>query len=975
VSTGDGPIAKTMLNPSAASHVELTIGFGRRGSGPNSPMGAVATARQAFLDAQWYAEVHKRYELLTNLPQPEYNASLAALAKVIASKQSVMFESTNEQMAMRAGDFAREFDLPMMLHGSGREYRAIDRIADLNCPVILPVDFPKAPEVSTPAAARAASLQGLMHWELAPSNPARLAEANILFAITSDGLDDPKEMLGKIREAIGRGLTPETALAALTSTPAKLLGISDVAGDLSVGKLASFVVTDGDLFGEKTKILSTWVSGAEFEIDTPVTSDWPAEWELMLVSMDDASKTMEIDLEINVGKKTSAKFKMDVEEEDEDEDEEESDDEEAEETDSDEGENEEDSETIENDESQQDDSDSAEVGSDEDGDEDAAADDDDSDSDSDSDEDDDDDSDEDDEKEIALKNVSFVAGKLTGQFKSNELWESINGTAQFTATLLRQSDSADQLLGSIVLPDGTRYRVTGVAEEDGDEEDEDGDEDEDEAEENEADAKDSETADNDEAKSDDDSEQEGSETILSVANYPLGAFGRTEMPEQTEWLLIKNATIWTCGEAGIIEGGSLLIHNGQIEAVGTDIDAPENCTVIDAEGQHLSPGIIDCHTHMATDGGVNESSQAVTAEVRIGDFVDATDITIYRHLAGGVTSANVLHGSANPIGGQNQVIKLRWGQTYQDVKFDGAPEGIKFALGENVKQSNRSNSSGRYPQSRMGVEQIYRDRFEAAKDYLAEWEQWKSTKQGMPPRRDLELETIAQILNGDRWIHCHSYRQDEILAFLRVLEDYGVTIGSLQHILEGYKVAEAMKAHGAMASSFSDWWAYKFEVYDAIPYNGALMHNMGIVVSFNSDDAELARHLNHEAAKAVKYGGVPKEEALKFVTLNPAKQLRIDDRVGSIEVGKDADFVLWSRSPLSTMSRCEQTWIDGRKYFDRAEDAERQKADAKLHQQLVQKIINDGVPMVTEADADDIDPASLWPRHDEFCHHQDHDDD
>jgi N-acetylglucosamine-6-phosphate deacetylase len=297
---------------------------------------------------------------------------------------------------------------------------------------------------------------------------------------------------------------------------------------------------------------------------------------------------------------------------------------------------------------------------------------------------------------------------------------------------------------------------------------------------------------------------------------------------------------------------------------------------------------------MATDGGVNEGSQSVTAEVRIGDFIDAEDISIYRQMAGGVTAANILHGSANPIGGQNQVIKLRWGGVYDDLKMREAPPGIKFALGENVKRSGATQNDGpvRYPRSRMGVDEIFRDRFEAAREYDRQWKEWNQNPRGLPPRRDLELETIAQIIRHERWIHCHSYRQDEILAFLRMLEDYGVTIGSLQHILEGYKVADAMAKHGAMASSFSDWWAYKVEVFDAIPYNGAIMHNAGVVVSFNSDDAELARHLNHEAAKAVKYGGLSPEEALKFVTLNPAKQLRIDQYIGSLEVGKQADFVI-----------------------------------------------------------------------------------
>jgi N-acetylglucosamine-6-phosphate deacetylase len=320
------------------------------------------------------------------------------------------------------------------------------------------------------------------------------------------------------------------------------------------------------------------------------------------------------------------------------------------------------------------------------------------------------------------------------------------------------------------------------------------------------------------------------------------------------------------------------------------------------------------------------------------------------------------------------VIKLRWGALPEQLKFAEAPPGIKFALGENVKQSNWGDRyTTRYPQSRMGVEQIIRDEFAAAGAYRQRWDEWNANHHGLPPRRDLELEAIDEVLRRQRWVHCHSYRQDEILALIRTFDDFGITIGTLQHILEGYKVAREMAVHGAMGSSFSDWWAYKFEVYDAIPYNGALMHQAGVVVSFNSDDRELARHLNHEAAKAVKYGGVPPEEALKFVTLNPAKQLRIDGLVGSLEPGKHADLVLWSGPPLSTLSRCEQTWIDGRKYFDRADDRRQRDELRSLKAALVQMILSSGQEMRKPGERGGDDESDLWPRHDEFCHGHDHD--
>jgi N-acetylglucosamine-6-phosphate deacetylase len=328
-----------------------------------------------------------------------------------------------------------------------------------------------------------------------------------------------------------------------------------------------------------------------------------------------------------------------------------------------------------------------------------------------------------------------------------------------------------------------------------------------------------------------------------------------------------------------------------------------------------------------------------------------------------------LHGSANPIGGQNQVIKLRWGQLPEDLKFSEAPQGIKFALGENVKQSNRGDSfTTRYPQSRLGVEQIMRDAFIAAREYEKEWQRWKSDGKGIPPRKDLELDAILEVVNGDRWIHCHSYRQDEILALMRTLESFDITIGTFQHVLEGYKVAKEMAEHGAMGSSFSDWWAYKFEVYDAIPYNGALMHDAGIVVSFNSDDRELARHLNHESAKATKYGGVPAEEALKFVTLNPAKQLRIDQYVGSLEAGKHADLVIWSGDPLQITSRCEQTWVDGIRLFDIREDQAMRESQAKIRQRIVQRILKSGEEMKLPGEHEKL-LRDMFPRDDEYCGH------
>ncbi len=429
--------------------------------------------------------------------------------------------------------------------------------------------------------------------------------------------------------------------------------------------------------------------------------------------------------------------------------------------------------------------------------------------------------------------------------------------------------------------------------------------------------------------------------------YPEGAFGRATLPEQPENVLVKGGYVWTSGPQGNMENTDILYTKGKVAKIGKDIAAPKGAKVIEAKGKHVTAGLIDCHSHTAISEGVNEASQAISAEVRIGDVVDASDVAIYRELAGGLTAANLLHGSANPIGGQNQVVKLRWGMLPEQLKFEGAPAGIKFALGENVKQSNWGDRfTTRYPQTRMGVEQIIRDEFRAAQDYEKAFERAKKNPNLIPPRRDLELDAISEILHGTRLVHSHSYRQDEILMLIRVADDFGFRVATFQHVLEGYKIAEAIAKHGAGASTFSDWWAYKFEVIDAIPYNGTLMHDAGVVVSFNSDSDELARRLNTEAAKAVKYGGLSEVEALKFVTINPAKQLHIDNRVGSIEVGKDADFVIWSGSPLSSLSVCEQTWIDGRKYFDRDEDRLMNARIEKERAELIQKVLKSNKPPV-----------------------------
>jgi N-acetylglucosamine-6-phosphate deacetylase len=864
VSTGDDDPSQTVIKQRAALHAKLTVARGNRKKYPNSPMGAVALFRQAFYDAQWYTKAWRAHEGDPLLARPERNAALEVLQHYPQTKLPIMIDTSNERYFLRADRFGREFGLNVIVRGSGREYRRLDAIRQSGRAVIVPLNFAKAPNVATPEAALGVSLSRLMHWDIAPENPARLDRAGVTIALTADGLSDPGKLLAAVRTAIDRGLPADSALRALTTTPAKLLGVDDRLGTLEAGKAASFVITDGDLFAKKTKLLETWVDGRRYEVVKAGGVDVRGTWQVTVQSPGNKKEVVTISLSGKPGSLSGDIVRG------------------------------------------------------------------------------------------KAKDKLRRAGLLGSRFSCTLNGKSLGakGIVRLSAVISEESDGEMTWLGDITWADGSQTACT--------------------ARRTSAKVPKAEPTLEDKQKPAEEKKPDAPKKALYAVNFPLGASGRATPPEQPTAVLFKNATVWTSGKQGKLSGASILIRSGKIAAIGQDIAAPKGALVVDATGLHITPGLIDCHSHIATDGGVNESAQAVTAEVRIGDFIDAGDINIYRQLAGGVTSSNILHGSANPIGGQNQVIKMRWGSLPEQIKFAQAPPGIKFALGENVKQSNWGDDyTTRYPQTRMGVEQITLDRFRAARQYDRRWIEWRKTHRGLPPRVDLELEALAEIVNGKRWIHCHSYRQDEILALMRTCEKFDITIGTFQHILEGYKVASEMAAHGAMGSAFSDWWAYKFEVYDAIPYNGAIMHNAGVVVSFNSDSGELARRLNVEATKAVKYGGVPPEEALKFVTLNPAKQLRIDQYVGSIEVGKHADLAVWNKSPLSTFARCEQTWVDGRKYFDRGDDMKRRAADRLRHAALVQRILSSGAEMLK---AGEKDPAAdkLWPREDIFCHHGDH---
>ncbi len=866
VTTADDPTSSTVVKADVAQHLATTItrdGDHRRRY-PNSPMGAMALVRQAFYDARWYRQAQRAFKTDPGTERPETSASLERLGRQLEQRSLFFVEAGDLRGVFRADRLAREFDLNVVILASGKEFQRLDAVRATKRSLVVPVRFPQAPNVATPESARDATLARLMHWDVAPENPARLDEAEIPIALCTHGLDDEGDFLKQIRMAVRHGLAPESALRAVTTTPADLFGVAHRVGRIAKGKAAHLVVTDGDLFDEKTRVIETWVDGRRYVVEQPPPIDPQGTW-LVTLNTEDPSRR---ECVIGISRKDS-QWQGTISRGD---------------------------------------------------------------------------------QQALLEHIVLRDTRLTASLDGSKLdW---TGVVRVQAILAPDEGSA--WLGSFVWADGSQTsgrgrRIAPTAPTPRQPPDE------------------SATADG--GKGGNDTPTARPRQALFAVNFPLGAFGRDAPPDQPEVVVLTNATLWTCGPAGVIERGSVKIRSGRIESVGADVSVPAGAMVVDASGCHITPGIIDCHSHMATDGGVNESTQAVTAEVRIGDFIDPSDINIYRQLAGGVTCANILHGSANPIGGQNQVIKLRWGALGEEMKMKEAPPGIKFALGENVKQSNWGDEyTSRYPQTRMGVEQIIRDAFRAAEHYRRRWNTWRSNSHGAPPRKDLELEALVDVLEGRRWIHCHAYRQDEMLALMRTCEAFGVRIGTFQHVLEGYKIAPEMVAHGAMGSAFSDWWAYKFEVYDAIPYNGALMHDAGVVVSFNSDDAELARRLNTEAAKAVKYGGVPAEEALRFVTRNPARQLRIDKWVGTLEPGKHADLVLWDGPPLSTSARVRQTWIDGRKYFDRQEDREAQRQVQSMRSALIQRILTSGEAM-EDPDKADEDADSLWPRVDCFCPH------
>ena len=768
---------------------------------PGSLIGAIALVRQTLYDANWYHQAWTAYEKNRNQPEPEVNVALAALDGL--QSERIVVEVDDYPTLLRADRIGQEFNLDVIPVGGRYAFERLDDIKATGRTLILPLNFPDPPDVSSLESELDVTLGNLRRWDWAPSNPSLLEKAGVEFALTSHGIDDVKDFLKNLRTAVKRGLTPRTALAALTTVPAALCGVDRYVGTLEPGKLADFVVCDGDLFDRETDVRASVTRG-----------QWDDLKPLDRVSFDgDFVGTINdrpVDLSISEkdtdwGPKITGSLKSG-------------------------------------------------------------------------------------ETKVDLMQAERLFDKLSFAAPLDSF--GVEGIARFS---LRRV--GDQLDGKVMYPDHRLENWTAAAEPG------DGDDDEDVEEEQAEDV------------------EEVLDAPISRLTYPNIAFGFETLPD-AENVLIKNGTVWTSENEGILENTDLLVKDGKIAAIGQDLEAPSGYAVIDASGKHVTAGIIDEHSHICIAGDVNEGSDAVTCETRIGDCIRDDDITVYRSLAGGVTATRTAHGSANPIGGQQQTIKLRWGRNSEEMKSDEAMPAVKFALGENVRQCNWGEQFRiRYPQTRMGVERIIRDVLTAAREYGEEWDAYralsrKERERRVPPRRNLRLDAALQLLNEESFIDCHAYVQSEILMLMRLAEDFDIRVLNFIHILEGYKVADEMAKHGAMGGSIPDWWAYKFEVYDAIPEGPAIMAEHGVTVSITSDSHHLQRLLNQAAAKSVQYGAMSQEEAWKMVTINAAKQLKAEDELGSLKVGKDADFVIWDGNPLSVYSKVEQTWIDGVKYFD-----------------------------------------------------------
>lgn len=770
-----------IIKSKASTHFSFDKGSSSQAY-PSSIMGSIALIRQTLIDADWYEK---------NPANEGANLSLKAL---IGNKELPrFFESTDKWNSLRAIRIGKEFHFPFIIKAAGDEYQRLEEMKTSGATFILPLNFPDFSSVKDPEFLNNLPLSTLKNWELAPSEPAAFSKACIVFALTTDGIQNAEVFFRNLRTAIHYGLPEAVALQALTKTPAQLLGIYEKVGSLEKGKLANFLITSGAIFDDNTVILENWVQGQPYSVHDenwiPIAGTYKLEGIGKEIKLEISQSGNALLLSNNDTFRTNFGY-----------------------------------------------------------------------------------------------SASFV--RLSYQDKEGGL---------YTFSGIRYPDYWQ---GQGTTPDGSSFAWKALRTE---------------------------------TSAFQSGVKKNHPVSLGALTYPLGGYGWSKLPTE-ETILIKNATVWTNEPDGILKNTDVLIKNGKIAAIGKNL-SQAGAHEIDGTGKHLTAGIIDEHSHIAT-SSINEGGQSVTSEVRIGDNLNPDDINIYRQLAGGVTTVQVLHGSANTIGGQCQVIKLRWGHDDEELKMASAPPTIKFALGENVKRTRVENND-RFPNTRIGVEAVLSVAFQRALDYRTQLHGPDSSK----VRRDLELDALVEILNGKRYITCHSYGQQEILSAMKVSERYGYHYNTFTHVLEGYKIADELKKYKVNVSTFSDWWAYKQETRDAIAYNAAILHDEGLNVCINSDYPEQARRLNQEAAKTIRYGGVNEEEALKMVTLNPAKALHIDDQVGSIKIGKQADLVLWTDNPLSVYAKAETTIIDGTIYYDIKTDEERRQYIKKEKERLITKIL------------------------------------
>ncbi|GAB2915621.1 amidohydrolase family protein [Rheinheimera gaetbuli] len=817
-SLADGIANDVVLNANGPQFMAFSKGTSKQ-SYPSSLMGSMALIRQTLSDATWYNQAYGKTDVRYFDAPVEFNAALQSLTNV--NQTGVVFETTDDRSLLRAHHLLNEFKLDnAAMVGSGFEYVRLKDVKAMQRKLILPLNFPAAPEVEQVADQLDVNLADLRHWERAPANAAELARVGVPFALTTFKLKEKKDFWPNLRKAVKHGLPVDAALAALTTVPASIAGVADKLGKIAPGYQADLVLVSGDLFTDG-EIVATWARGQQHNIKAIAPVEFAGDYQLTL-----AGKVLKISLKGNADKLSGTAVVLGG---------------------------------------------SADA------------------------------------KGVKLKHVHSLQQQLQFNLNLSELTGD-KQVAQFSGQLLdNQLSGKWQLAGVSETVVAQRQPLA----------------------DNKADAK---TETND-------------LTLLSQLTFPNRAYGLPALAQQQN-VHIKNATVWTAEKDGVLENTDVIVRNGKFDKIGKNLTTPRGFDVIDASGMHLTPGMIDEHSHVAIEAGVNEGTDAVTSEVRIGDVLNPEDINLYRGLAGGTTTAQLLHGSANPIGGQAQVIQFRWGESAEGLKMQAAPPSIKFALGENVKQSNWGDEfTERYPQTRIGVETTIRDAFQAAKEYKANLAAYntlskRQREQVAPPRIDYRLQALVEILDKQRFIHTHSYVASEILMLIELAEEMGFNITTFTHILEGYKTAKEMAAHGASASTFADWWAFKMEVQDAIPTNACLMAEQGVNVSINSDDAGLQRRLNQEAAKSVMYCAMDQHEALKMVTINPAMQLKIDGVTGSIKAGKQADFVLWNTHPLSVYSQAQQTWIAGTKYFDINTDKQlRQQLEAEKVA-LIQKLLN-----------------------------------